>query len=143
MVVEKVRKVLKYKQSDWLKGFVKFNTKKRMNAAKKFEKVFFKLIINSVYGKTMENVRKRVNVKMVNNGRDYLKAVSRPSFFSQKILDKNLVAIHKVKPVLLLNKPIYVGFSILELSQRIMYDWHYNYFVKKFDCSLLFTEFGV
>ena len=69
-----------------------------------------------------------------------MKVVSRSSFVSQKILDKNLVAVHKIKSVLLLNKPIYVGFSILELSKMIMYDWHYNYFVKKFDCSLLFTD---
>ena len=139
-VVEKSRKVLKFKQSDWLKGFVLFNTKKRMNAANEFEKAFFKLIINSVYRKTMENVRKRVNVKLVNNEKDYLKVVNKPSFVSQKILDKNLVAVHKIKPVLMLNKPIYVDFSILELSKMIMYDWHYNYFVKKFDCSLLFTD---
>ena len=88
----------------------------------------------------MENVRKRVNVKLVNNKRDYLRVASRPSFVSRKILDKNLVAAHKIKPVLMLNKPIYVGFSILELSKMIMYDWHYNYFVKKFNCSLLFTD---
>ena len=138
LVVERVHKVLKFKQSDWLKSFVLFNTEKRMNAANEFEKAFFKLIINSVYGKTMENVRKRVNVKLVNNEKDYLKVVSRPSFASQKILDKNLVAVHKIKPVLLLNKPVYVGFSILELSKMIMYDWHYNYFVKKFDCSLVY-----
>ena len=111
-----------------------------MNAANEFEKAFFKMIINSVYGKTMENVRKRVNVKLINNENNYLKVVSRPSFVSQKILDKNLVAVHKIKPVLLLNKPIYVGFSILELSKMIIYHWHYNYFVKKFDCSLLFTD---
>ena len=140
MVIKKVHKVLKFKQSDWLKGFVFFNTEKRINAANKFEKRFFKLMINSVYGKTMENVRKRVNVKLINNKNDYLKAVSRPSFVSQKILDKNLVAVHKIKPVLLLNKLIYAGFSILELSRLIMYDWHYNYFAKKFDCSLLFTD---
>ena len=111
-----------------------------MNAANEFEKVFFKLIINSVYGKTMENVRKRVNVKLINNEKKYLKVVSRPIFVSQKILDKTLVALHKMKPVLLLNKPIYIGFSILELSKMIMYDSHYNYFVKKFDSSLLFTD---
>ena len=140
MVVKRIHRVLKFKQSDWLKSFVMFNTAKRMNAANEFEKSFFKLIINSVFGKTMENVRKRINVKLINNEKKYLKAVSRPSFVSQKILDKNLVAVHKIKPVLLLNKPIYVGFSILELSKMIMYDWHYNYFVKKFDCSLLFTD---
>ena len=140
MVVKKIHRVMKFKQSDWLKSLVMFNTAKRMNAANEFEKAFFKLVINSVYGKTMENVRKRVNVKLINNEKNYLKVVSRPSFVSQKILDKNLVAVHKTKPVLLLNKPIYVGFSILELSKMIMYDWHQNYFVKKFNCSLLFTD---
>ena len=140
VVVKKVHKVLKFKQSDWLKKFVLFNTEKRMNTANEFEKAFFKLIINSVYGKTIENVRKRVDVRLINKEKDYLKVVSRPTFVSQKILDKNLVAIHKIKPVLLLNKPIYVGFTILELSKKIMYDWHYNYFIKKFDCSLLFTD---
>ena len=140
MVVKKIHRVMKFKQSDWLKSFVMLNTAKRMNVANEFEKAFLKLIINSVYGKTMENVRKRVNVKLINNEKKYLKVVSRPSFVSQKILDKNLVAVHKIKPVLLLNKPIYNGFSILELSKMIMYDWHHNYFVKKFNCSLLFTD---
>ena len=140
MVVKRIHRVLRFKQSDWLKSFFMFNTAKRMNAANEFEKSFFKLIINSVYGKTMENVSKRINVKLINNEKKYLNVLSRPSFVSQKILDKNLVAVHKIKPVLLLNKPIYVGFSILELSKMIMYDWHYNYFVKKFNCSLLFTD---
>ena len=117
-----------------------FNTEKRMCMVNGYEKGFFKLMVNSDYGKTMENLRKRVSVKLVNNGKDYVKCISRPTFVSQKILDKNLVAIHKVKPVLLLNKPIYVGFCVLDLSKLLMYDWHYNYFLKKFDCSLCFTD---
>ena len=75
MVVKKVHKVLKFKQSDWLKKFVLFNTEKRMNTANEFEKAFFKLIINSVYGKTIENVRKRVDVRLINKEKDYLKVV--------------------------------------------------------------------
>ena len=67
-----------------------------MRANNDFEKDFFKLMINCVYGKTIESLRKRVNFKLVNNGRDYVKCVSRPTFVSQRILDKNLVAIHKV-----------------------------------------------
>ena len=140
MRVVKMYRVLEFKQSDWLKKFVMFNTEKRMHAANGFEKGLFKLMVNSVYGKTMENLRKRVNIKLINKEKDYLKCVSRPTFVSQKILDKTLVAIHKVKPVLLLNKPIYVGFYVLELSKSLMYDWHYNCFVKKFDCNLLFTD---
>ena len=140
MKVVKISKVLKFKQSDWLKKFVMFNIEKRMCVVNRFEKDFFKLMVNSVYGKTMENLRKKVSVKLVNKEKDYVKYVSRPTFVSQKILDKNLVAIHKVKLVLLLNKPIYVGFCVLDVSKLLMYDWHYNYFVKTFDCSLCFTD---
>ena len=111
-----------------------------MCAVIRVEKDFFKLTVNSVYGKTMENLRKKLSVKLVNNEKDYVKYVSRPTFVSQKNLDKNLVAIHKVKPVLLVNKPISVGFCVLDLSKLLMYDWHHNYFVKKFDCSLCFTD---
>ena len=74
-------------------------------------------MINSVFGKTMENLRKRINVRLINNARDYAKCVSKPTFVSQKIFSKNLVAVYKIKPVLVLNQPVYVGFSILELSK--------------------------
>ena len=95
---------------------------------------------NSVYGKTMENLRKTVNVKLINNAKDYVKSVSRPTFVSPKIFSKNLVAIHKIKPILLLNKPIYIGFSVLELSKLLMYDFHYNHFEEKYDARLVFTD---
>ena len=140
MKVTKVHKVLRFKQSDWLKKFVDFNTEKRKNTINNFEKNFFKLMVNSVFDKTMENLRKRVNVKLINNAKDYVKSVSRPTFVSQKIFSKNLVAIHKIKPVLLLNKPIYVGFSILELIKLLMYAFHYNYFKQNYDARLLFTD---
>ena len=94
------------------------------------KKFFFKLMINSVYGKTMENLRKRINVILVNNEKDFLKYTSKPTDIAPKIFDKNYAAIHEIKPVLTLNKPIYVGFTVLELSKRLMYDFHYN-FIKK------------
>ena len=83
-------------------------------------------MINSVYDKTMENLRKRINVRLVNNAKDYKKYVSKPSFVSSKIFSKDLVAIHEIEPVLTLDKPIYVGFSVLDLSKILMYDFHYN-----------------
>ena len=93
---------------------------------------------NSVFGKTMENLRKKINVKLVNNGKDYVKYVSRPTFVSQKIFSKNFVAIHKVKPILLLNKPIYLGFSILELSKLLMHDFRYSYLKKVCCCTIVY-----
>ena len=88
----------------------------------------------------MENLRKRISLKLVNNAKDYVRCISQPSFVSQKIFSKNFVAIHEIKPVLTLNKPIYVGFSILDLSKLLMYEFHYKYMKSKFDAKLLFTD---
>ena len=140
MKLTKVHKVLKFKQSDWMKIYIDSNTKKRKNAANSFEKNFLKLMITSVCGKTMENLRKRISVKVVKNEKDYLKHVSKPTFISTKIFEKNYAAIHEIKPVLTLNKPIYVGFTVLELSKWLMYDFHYNFIKKNFDAELLFTD---
>ena len=95
---------------------------------------------NSVYGKTMENLRKRINVRLVNNEKDFLKYTSRPTHITHKIFDKDFAAIHEIKPVLMLNKPIYVGFTVLELSKWLMYDFHYNFIKNNFDTELLFTD---
>ena len=88
----------------------------------------------------MENKRKRTNVKIINNTKDYIRCVSKPNFISQEIFDKIFVAVHQIKPVLTLNKPIFVGFSILELSKLLMYKFHYKYVKNKFDAKLLFTD---
>ena len=79
------------------------------------------MLINCVYGKSTENMRKRINVKLINDSKEYLKCVSKPNFISQKIFDKHFLSVHQLKTVLTLNKPIYVGFCILELSKLLMY----------------------
>ena len=140
MKLAKIHRVLKFKQSDWMKKYIDFNTEKRTNAANSFEKDFFKLIINSVYGRTMENLRKRINVRLVDNEKDFLKYTSRPTHITHKIFGKNYAAIHEIKPVLTLNKPIYVGFTVLELSKWLMYGFHYSFITKHFDAELLFTD---
>ena len=140
MKLTKVHRILKFKQSDWMKKCIDFNTKKRMNATNDFEKDLFKLMINCVYGKTMGNLRKRINVRLVNNEKDFLKYTSRPTYITYKSFGKDRAAIHEIKPILILNKPTYIGFTVLDLSKWKMYDFHYNFILKKFNAELLFTD---
>ena len=81
---------------------------------------------NRGYGKTIQNLRKRIKVRFVNNAKVYTKSTSKRRFFSQKIFNKHFVDIHEIKLVLALHKPIYTGFSMLDLSQLLMYKFHYN-----------------
>ena len=122
MKLTKVHRILKLKQSDWMTKYIDFNTGKRKNA---------------VFGKTMQNLR---SVKLVNNANDYVKHISKSSFVSQEIFSKNFVAIYEIKPVLKLNKQIYIGFNILDLSKLLMYEFYYKYIKSKFDVDLLFTD---
>ena len=85
MKLTKFHRILKLKQSDWLKKYINFNTDKMKYAANSFEKNYFKLMKNSVFGKAVENLRKRISVKLVNNSKDYVRCKSTPSFVSQKI----------------------------------------------------------
>ena len=123
-----------------MKKYIDFNTEKRQNTANDFEKDFFKLMINSVYGKTIEKLRKRINVRLVNNEKDFLKYISRPTYVTHKLFDKDYAAIHEIKPVLVLKKPIYVGFTILDLSKWNMYDFHCNFIKSNFNAELLFAD---
>ena len=97
---------------------------------------------NSVFGKTMENLRRRISAELVNKAKDYVckQCISKPRFASKKRFSKSFVAINETKPILTLNKPIYVGFSILDLSKLLMYEFHYKYIKSKFDAKLLFTD---
>ena len=140
--ITKVHRVLEINQSPWLKLYIDFNTEKRKNAKNAFENDFFKLMNNSVFGKTMENVRKRVDVRLVTDEKKLLKMATKPTYVSSKIFNENLVAVHKIKETLTLNRPAYVGMCILDLSKVLMYDFHYNYIKKKYGdkAKLLFTD---
>ena len=141
MKLIKIHKVLSFKQSNCLRVFTDFNTKKRQQSPDEFNKGLYKLINNCINGKSIENIRKRINVKLINGNKMYQKIVNKPNFISQKIIDKNFVAVHCSKKVLTLNKPIYVVFCILGLSKLLMYQFHYNYVLKIFnDTKLLFTD---
>ena len=140
--ITKVHRALEFNQSPWLKQYIDFNTQKRTQAKNSFEKDFFKLMNNSVYGKTMENLRKRVDVRLITDDKKILKITSKPTYVSCKIFNKNLVAVHKIKETLTLNKPSYIGMCILDLSKTLMYDFHYNYIKNKYGnkSKLLFTD---
>ena len=140
--LKKIHRVLQFNQSPWLKQYIDFNTQKRTNAKNSFEKDFFKLMNNSVFGKTMENIRKRVDVRLVTNKDKLLKLTSKPTYVSSKIFNENLVAVHKIKETLTMNRPAFIGACILDLSKTLIYDFHYNYIKHKYDnkAKLLFTD---
>ena len=142
MKLVKIRRALEFSHSKWLKGYIQFNTDMRTVAKNDFEKNFFKLMNNSVFGKTMENLRKRVDVKLMVDGDKLKKMVASPSFVRAKVFSGGLVAVKKVKEVLLLNKPAYVGMSILDISKTLMYDFHCNDIRKVYGdrAKLLFTD---
>ena len=113
---EKTHRVLQFNQSQWLKQYIEFNTKKEQKQKKNADKdgkAFYKLMSNAIYGKTMKNFINRIDGILVNNERDYLKCTSRPIYIK---FDNNLVAICKSKLALELNKPVYIGMFILKLS---------------------------
>ena len=125
--IKKVHRVLEFNQSPWLKQYIDSNTEKRKHAKNSFEKDFFKLMSNSVFGKTMENLRKRVDVRPVTNEKKLDKLTSKPTYVSSKIFNENLMAVHKIKESLTLSRPAYFGMCILDLSKTLMYDFHYGY----------------
>ena len=102
-------------------------------------RTFLKLMNNTVYDQTMENLRKRIKIKVVKNSQDFIKNTSRPTCVNWKLFENNLAAIHENKISLTLNKPIYIGFTVLETSKSEMYNF-YNFMIRKFDSRLLFTD---
>ena len=110
-----------------MKPYIDFNTKKRMEATNEADKNLFKLLNNALYGKTMENMRK---IRIIKTGKDFLN-FPKSTYINHDIFAKNLVAIHEKKEVLKLNKPIYVGCTVLELSKLAMYTFYYNFLKHK------------
>ena len=142
MKLKKIHRGIKFIESAWLKPYIDKNTNLRTQAKNNFEKDFYKLMNNSVFGKTMENIRNRVNVQLVTSREKFKKLVAKPNFRSRKIFNENLVSVHMKKTSLTMNKPVYLGMCILDLSKIIMFDFHYNYIKPKYgnDAKLLFTD---
>ena len=143
LVLKEIHRVIQFKQSAWMKEYIDFNTRLRTAAKNDFEKDFYKLMNNSVFGKTMENMRRHRDIKLVNNKEDYLKQVMKPNFKSGCLLGTDLMSCEMGKVRVKMNKPVYLGQAILDLSKTIMYEFHYDYMKKKYkgtDLKLLYMD---
>ena len=140
--MKKIPRALEFNLSPWLKSYIDLNTQKRTDAKNSFKKGFFKLMNDSVFGKTMENIRKRSNVKLDTDSEKLVKIASKPTYVGSKIFNEDLVGVNVKRPTIKLNRPSYVGMCILDLSKTLMYDFHYNYIKKKYNykAKLLFTD---
>lgn len=141
MQVTNVRRALQFNQTDWLKSYVEMNTKLRQEATDDFEKSFYKLMNNSIYGKSCENQKNRINVKIVTTEEQFMKETAKVTYMDRTIINDNLVLVHLARRRIKLNRPLYVGQSILDLAKRHMYDFHYNVMLKNFDnIVLIYTD---
>jgi hypothetical protein len=140
--VKKVHRILTFEQSPWMKKYIDFNTAKRTVAKNEFEKDFFKLMNNSVFGKTMENVRRRVNIDFFTDEKKASKAIGRPTCKGWKEFPADLWAVEQKRPSVKLFKPVIVGAAILDLSKVLMYSYYYNTLKKRYgdNMKLLFTD---
>lgn len=140
--ITKIHRGIRFEESAWMKKYIDLNTRLRTKAKNDFEKDFFKLMNNSVFGKTMENLRKRVDIHLVNSDDRAAKLTSRPNFKHLTIFTDKLSAIEMKKTQIIYNKPVYLGMCILDLSKTLMYDFHYNYIKPKYNerAKLLFTD---
>ena len=132
LLLKKIHRCIRFRQSPWMKEYIDFNTRLRTAARNDFEKDFYKLMNNSVFGKTMENIRRHRNIKLVNSKEEYLKTVMKPNFKSGTLLGDVLMACEMGNVKVVMNKPVYLGQAILDLSKLIMYEIHYDYMLPKY-----------
>ena len=136
LILKKVHRVTEFNQSAWLKPYIDFNTELRKKAKNNFEKDFFKLMNNAVFGKAMENIRKHKDIKLVTNEKVYLRMVMKPNFKSGVLFGENLMGCEMGKIKVVMNKPVYLGQVILDLSKIVMYEFHYDYMKPKYGENL-------
>ena len=138
--VKKVHRVIEFRHSKWMKAYIMLNTRLRKAAKNEFEKDCFKLIKISVFGKTMENIRKHKDMKLVRSEKKYLKYVMKPNFKDGFSFSKHLFAVEIGKTEIKMNKPGYLGQAILDLSKMLMYEFHYDYTRPKYGSKVKFCS---
>lgn len=135
LILKKVHRIIRFKQSLWLKPYIDKNTKLRIKSTNEFEKSFFKLLNNAIFGKTMENIRARVDIRMAEKWDGKCGAgmqIAKPNFKNYRIFDESLVAIELSKTNILMDKPITVGMSVLDISKLTMYSFLYDFLKPKY-----------
>ena len=141
MKLKSIKRGISFSEKPFMKCYIDKNTELRAKGKTKFEKEFFKLMNNSVFGKTMENLRKRVSIELVKDADRAEKLVMKPNFADLKIFDEFLIAIKMKKTRVVMNKPIFAGMTILDLSKLLMFNFHYGYVKKKWkNVSVLYTD---
>ena len=143
MVLSHIHKVISFRQSLWLQEFMKFTTEKRRNATNEFDNMLYKSVACNVFGKSIENVKQRINVKIVTSAQKLRRLVNKPSFQAVRVFSSNLAAVQLYREKVKLNKPIAVGYSVLELAKMKMYDFWYDVVLKAFrdfKVSLLMSD---
>ena len=131
--MKKVHRIIEFNQEAWLKPYIDMSTELRKIAKNDFSKDFFKLMNNAVFGKTMENVRKQRDIKLVTTDKKRSKLVSEPNYHTINLISENLSIIEMRRTKLKMNKPIYLGLSILDISKLLMYEFWYDYVKSKYD----------
>lgn len=142
MRLMRVHRAVSFRQTEWLKPYIDLNTGKRQTASNAFEKDFYKLMNNSIYGKSCENLRKRRHVELVSEPDRMRKLCAKPSFKNFTIFQDELVGVEMLPTSITLDKPSYVGMSILEVSKTLMYAFHYGHVRRRYGgaARLLFTD---
>ena len=128
----KVRRIIQFDQEAWLKPYIDMNTKLRKEAKKDFGKDFFKLMNNAVFGKTMENVTNHRDIKIVTNDKRRSILALEPNYHLSKRMSKDLMIMEMNKVEVKMNKPIYLGQAILDISKTLMYEFCYDYIKPKY-----------
>ena len=139
---KKIHRIIEFNQKEWLKPYIDMNTELRKEAKNDFEKYLFKLMNNSVFGKTMENIRNHRDIKLVTTDKKRIKLVSEPNYHTINLISEDLSIIEMKKTKVKMNKPIYLGLSILEISKLLMYEFWYDYMKPKYgnDVKLCYMD---
>ena len=142
LILEKIHRAIEFDQSVWLKPYININTELRAQALNDFKKDFLKLMNNAVFGKTMENIRRRKDIKLITNTKAYLKNVMKANFKSGVLFSENVMGCKMGKIKVVMNKLVYLGQAILDLSKTVIYEFHYDYMLLKYgeNLKLCYTD---